>query len=753
MIKPTKILISILTSILAMLISDKCVAQFGFQYNDSIIVLKGTDTLTQPWTGGLNHVQISTIDYDFDGEDDLFIFDRSSNQIRVFLKKYKNGNPYYKFEFGAQSSFPQNMRYRVKLVDYDQDGKKDIFTYTLGGIKVYRNTGNSIDGVQWDLLKDPLITDINGTITSIYVNSDEIPAFVDIDNDGDIDVLTFHSSVGRIEWHKNLSIENYGNSDSLEFVLQEPCWGDFVENSTNNTIDLDSQQSPCGGSNLIQSDIKSLRHAGGTLLALDMNDSGLKDLIIGDVGYNTLTLLMNGGSSPSDNAFMTSQDNNFPSNTTPVDISNFPAAFYEDVDHDNIKDLVVGTNVSGASENTESVLFYKNLGTDSNPNFSFIENDFLQGGMIENGKGSMPVIVDVNNDGLEDLLVANFFNYNEGSANTTRVQYYQNIGTAEEPVFQFVQDNWENFQNIGLGLRILPTFGDLDNDGDKDMIVGTQNGELFFYDNSGGTGTMNFGSIPNQLQDINADDIVVSGSASPQLFDLNKDGLLDLIIGQRNGGLIFYENVGSVNNFSFQLVTENLGGVDLSSVEYSESGGVPHFVREDDTTYLFAGNRTGTIHCYKDVDGNIDDGDGFTLISDTYGDIHTNGFSSPFITQIRNDSTYDLFVGGDLGGLWAFSAPDSSDFLNLNKSNIEEIDFTIYPNPSKTGIFNIDVENIGFDKNTIDVIDISGRRIINNQKINGSKLIDLSHKKSGIYIVLLKDEKNSVIGSRKLIVE
>src|SRR5690554_6953660 len=59
-------------------------AQFGFAYNDSILVKKGADTLQFPWAGGLNHVQFSSIDVDFDGLEDLFIFDRSENQVIVF---------------------------------------------------------------------------------------------------------------------------------------------------------------------------------------------------------------------------------------------------------------------------------------------------------------------------------------------------------------------------------------------------------------------------------------------------------------------------------------------------------------------------------------------------------------------------------------------------------------------------------------------------------------------------------------------
>ena len=40
-------------------------AQFGFEYDDSIVVKIGADTLDNPWGGGLNYAQFSDFDYDF----------------------------------------------------------------------------------------------------------------------------------------------------------------------------------------------------------------------------------------------------------------------------------------------------------------------------------------------------------------------------------------------------------------------------------------------------------------------------------------------------------------------------------------------------------------------------------------------------------------------------------------------------------------------------------------------------------------
>ena len=67
-------------------------SQFQFNYNDSINVKYLGANMDMPWAGGLNFSQFSEIDVDFDGDMDLFVFDRSANQIRVFIHAELIGN-------------------------------------------------------------------------------------------------------------------------------------------------------------------------------------------------------------------------------------------------------------------------------------------------------------------------------------------------------------------------------------------------------------------------------------------------------------------------------------------------------------------------------------------------------------------------------------------------------------------------------------------------------------------------------------
>lgn len=57
------------------------------------------------------------------------------------------------------------------------------------------------------------------------MSSSDIPALVDVEGDGDLDILTYHISGEHLEYHQNQSMELYGIPDSLEFVLKNQCWG------------------------------------------------------------------------------------------------------------------------------------------------------------------------------------------------------------------------------------------------------------------------------------------------------------------------------------------------------------------------------------------------------------------------------------------------------------------------------------------------------------------------------------------------
>lgn len=111
---------------------------------------------------------------------------------------------------------------------------------------------------------------------------------------------------------------------------------------------------------------------------------------------------------------------------------------------------------------------------------------------------------------------------------------------------------------------MIPTFGDLDNDGDKDLIVGDFNGRIFYYKNSGNIKSPRF-DIPIQNPFGYQRPASNAVFLAPVLEDANKDGLLDLWVGYNPGFIRLFNNLGTPTSPLFGPSEGNPLGLSLSS--------------------------------------------------------------------------------------------------------------------------------------------------------------------------------------------
>jgi hypothetical protein len=558
---------------------------FGFERKTDIPVYGFDEKLLDlAWTGGLNNCQFHKFDLNFNGIEDLIIFDRHGNRLLTFINDGTNGE--YAFTFAPEyiDLFPA-FEHWVQFIDFNGNGKKDIFTYTTAGIKVFRNISDT--EIRFGQITFPfLLTQIGNSFLNLYVTSVDYPAITDMDGDGDLDILTFWGLGTFLEKHTNMSVENYGHSDSLVYKKTEYCWGRFAESEESNAVTLDT----CLNfkyADLLKHipSIKDNRHVGSTLLMLDMSGNGLKDLILGDIDYPMLFLLKNEGTQ--DTAFITELDTLFPSNTRPVNLFSFPVPNFLDVTNNGVNDLLVSPFDPSLrrSNHHQSIWFYRNTGTNELPVFEFEREDLFQHRMIDVGAGSRPVLLDLDGDGLLDLIVSNYgYNdtcfydqfYNLTCKYVSAISYYKNTGSTGNPEFTLIDDDFADLSELGLK-AIYPTFGDINNNGKPEMITGNEGGTLLlFKDQSSG------GSDPEfVLVDENFQGISVSGFSTPQLIDLNGNGLLDLVIGQSNGKLSYYENQGSASNADFVKITDEFGNVNVTDPMVSYTGhSTPCFFRD-----------------------------------------------------------------------------------------------------------------------------------------------------------------------------
>jgi len=734
-------------------------AQFyEFELTDTVVVLEGGIEIENPWVGGINSAQISTIELNGDGLDDLFIFDRTDNMILTYTNDGSVGSPKYTHAPEYQDLFPANLSSWCILRDFNCDGKKDIWSYATGGIKVYKNISTA-GNVEFELVTNLVKSYYNTSHLNLYVSSTDIPSVDDIDNDGDLDVITFSIFGTNLEYHKNLSMETYGTCDSLVFRLKNNCWGHFSESFTNSVLQLFDT---CDNSNLggpaefipndpekkgnVLSTKSALRHSGSTVMTIDENGDGVKDVLIGDVSYSFMSMLTNGGSAPNTNSSMNAQDTTFPIYDTPINIKIFPAAFYEDVTNDGNRDLIISPNTPNQSEDFESVHYYLNSGTDNNPSFSFQSSDLFQDHMIDVGTGSIPTFFDHNADGLVDLLVSNFGGFDRATDTyISSISLYENTGNSTAPQFTLITEDYMNLSTSGIEKNMIPSFADLDSDGDDDMIIGDYNGVLHYYNNTAGAGnTATFVLTAPQMTDLDGITIDVGLHAAPTLFDLDKDGDFDLIVGERNGNINYYENKDTLTP-TFTFVTDSLGFIKVNYLGTSIGMSVPRFFENDSgETQLFVGAEHGTIEHFNNIDGNLFGN--FNLITNQVAEINVGLRSAPAFSDINGDNLNELIVGNKRGGLQLAMGKGVVSGLS---SDFQELEFTLFPNPSKEHI------NLHFTRSTsiqYELIDVSGKIITQGiRSSNSIHQVSTSVLPSGVYFVKIIAEKG--VGILPFIIE
>jgi len=671
-----------------------------------------------PFAGGLRLAQFSSFDMDGDGFEDLFAFDRASFLLHVFLNARQPGHLQYRYQ--STVHFPRLYHWAL-IRDYNNDLVPDIFTAPENDrekVVVWKGVKNSQGETIFEKFDGhSFLREITGNneftdIVVPYVSTVEI---YDADRDGDLDMMFFNQDETSLVLLKNVS----ENPDSLIFGQRDECFGRFYISPFDSSIDLSEDPDMCeDGQN------RTGLHGGSSVTAGDMNCDGLTDVILGDGKTNRLSYLVNGGTK--EKAWMTQVRSPYPDETSKI--SSWMAACLSDLDNDGDSDLLMSQFDLLNGQSRRHIVAGINKGTPcGNELFQTCCHDFLTSEMLYFGVASHIAAGDIDADGFKDLVIGSHEVDSTGHF-TSRLSLWLNRPGDILRTFVLADNDFLEISknNAISGGRPAPAMGDLDNDGDTDLVIGDGYGRIHFFRNVASSS----GPAVFEEPELNFDSLYVGINAVPCINDLDEDGLSDLIISKWRHGVHYYRNTGTVGFPKFNSDPEaegnepNLGQMFKNFADANELNGAVSVFVHDGKKYAVMGYRGGEIRVYLT---GPDPGGAFEEKEPVPVFFGRN--VSPLVADLDNDGRLEMVLGNESGGIKIIS----TGFTVVNASSEPVNNYaTVYPSPTTDRIYIKASYPL-----SAEVFDLFGRKtdIRFYAERPGVMQADIAHLRHGIYIL------------------
>ncbi|MBN1424878.1 VCBS repeat-containing protein [Candidatus Fermentibacteria bacterium] len=321
---------------------------------------------------------------------------------------------------------------------------------------------------------------------------------------------------------------------------------------------------------------------------------------------------------------------------------------FADLDADGDFDLILGSI-------DEAPLYFINDGSATSPSFHLEPEVFWPVSALDAEVG---VCADLDSDLDLDFVSGGFSGLN----------LFENIGDVSQPSFHKV-DGF--FQGMTVGYNPVPTCGDIDGDGDHDLLVGlSEDGRLKFYVNTGTPDSAVFSELQSQMW------FDVGLYAYPWFADLDTDDDLDLLVGRDGTGFFYYRNVGDVTAWQWQPDNAVFSG--LAHTTYWNS---PCLVdlSGDGNKDLVYGTAAGPLNYY--INTGSPSAPTWTVESGPFGGvIDVGGASSPFLFDFDGDGDLDLVSGTQLGNIKYYQNTGSAQTpaWEPDHARFSAIDHSIY---------------------------------------------------------------------------
>ncbi len=421
---------------------------------------------------------------------------------------------------------------------------------------------------------------------------------------------------------------------------------------------------------------------------------------------------------------------------------------FADMDNDGDLDAFI-SNRDGVADDQRNYLYRNDEGT-------YIDITASAGLSMSSHLSFCSIIFDYNNDGFQDIYISN------DKPDNLNILYKNNgDGTF---------DDVSEYSGAGIGINAMTTtIGDYNNDGWFDIyITNTPEGNELLRNNGDGTFTNVAEATATTFNSVGWGAV---------FLDADSDGLLDLYVSSDFDGSVgsflsaaFYHQQ---NNETF-IIPENIGFQDDTRKSYTnaigdiDNDGKPDIVVGNDIepNFLWANTTVNENNWLKvKLEGVISNRDGigntieinidgqsqyrYTLAGEGY--LSQNSFYEFFgmgnatevdYVKVTWTATGEIEIINNIAANQAITIQEGNGVLSVDNSEV--IDFKVYPNPSITGIFKLNISS----KMNISIYNTLGMHLF-DKLILTNDVLDLSKFPKGIYIIKVKNEAE--IFSQKLI--